>query len=88
MKAITYRYKLKAKSQVLERRTSPELVLDEVSGSFINKVDGKISYKKFQYSLEVTILPKYFGVIREKEVFEIMFMTYRRLKHMRNAINC
>jgi hypothetical protein len=66
MKAITYRYKLKAKSQVLEHRTSPELVLAEVSGSFVNKVDGKISYKKFQYSLEVTILPKYFGVIREK----------------------
>jgi len=66
MKSITYRYKLKAKSKFLENRTSPELVLAEISGSFKNKVDGKIIYKKFQHSLEVTVLPKYFGKLREK----------------------
>lgn len=66
MKSITYRYKLKAKSKFLENRTSPELVLAEISGSFRNKVDGKIIYKKFQHSLEVTVLPKYFGKLREK----------------------
>jgi len=60
MKSITYRYKLKAKSKFLENRTSPELVLAEISGSFKNKVDGKIKYKKFQHSLEVTVLPKFF----------------------------
>jgi hypothetical protein len=42
MKSITYRYKLKAKSKFLENRSSPELVLAEISGSFKNKVDGKI----------------------------------------------
>jgi len=66
MKSITYRYKLKAKSKILENRTSPELVLAEISASFKNKVDGKIIYKKFQHSLEVTVLPKYFGKLREK----------------------
>lgn len=66
MKSITYRYKLKAKSKILENRTSPELVLAEISGSFKNKIDGKVIYKKFQYSLEVAVLPKYFGIIREK----------------------
>jgi len=66
MKSITYRYKLKAKSNILENRANPELVLAEISGSFKNKVDGKVQYKKFQYSLEVSVLPKYFGKIREK----------------------
>ncbi|RTY91266.1 hypothetical protein EKL32_19490 [Flavobacterium sp. GSN2] len=66
MKALTYRYRLKAKSKSLDVRTSPELVLAEISGAFANKVDGIVKYKKFQYSLEVSVLPKYFGIVREK----------------------
>lgn len=66
MKTITLRYKLKAKNKVLENRTKPEMVMAEVSGAFTNKVDGIRKYKKFQYSLEVSILPKYFGTIRKK----------------------
>ncbi len=50
----------------MENILSPELVLAEISGSFKNKVDGKIIYKKFQHSLEVAVLPKYFGKLREK----------------------
>lgn len=64
MKALTYRYKLKAKSKSLDVRTSPELVLAEISGAFANKVDGIVKYKKFQYSLEVSVLPKHFGIVR------------------------
>jgi hypothetical protein len=66
MKALTYRYKLKAKSKHLDKRINPELVLAEISGAFSNNVDGIVKYRKFQYSLEVSVLPKYFGVIREK----------------------
>ncbi|PZX94927.1 hypothetical protein DOS84_05095 [Flavobacterium aquariorum] len=66
MKALTYRYKLKARSKHLDKRISPELVLAEISGAFANNVDGIVKYKKFQYSLEVSVLPKYFGILREK----------------------
>lgn len=74
MKALTYRYKLKAKSKSLDVRTSAELVLAEISGAFANKVDGIVKYKKFQYSLEVSVLPKYFGIVREKRgVFNFVY---------------
>jgi hypothetical protein len=66
MKAITHRYILKSKSKTLENRTKPELVMAEVSGAFKSKNDEKSSYKKFQFSLEVSVLPQHFGVIREK----------------------
>lgn len=66
MKAITHRYILKSKSKILENRTIPELVMAEVSGAFKSKKDGKLSYKKFQFSLEVTVLPQHFGIVREK----------------------
>lgn len=66
MKAITHRYVLKSKTKILENRTKPELVMAEVSGAFKNKKDGKLSYKKFQFSLEVSVLPQHFGIIREK----------------------
>lgn len=74
MKALTYRYKLKAKSKSLDERTSPELILAEISGAFTNKVDGIVKYKKFQYSLEVSVSPKYFGILREKRgVFNFVY---------------
>ncbi|WP_133524724.1 hypothetical protein [Flavobacterium sp. 245] len=50
----------------MENRTRPELVMAEVSGAFSSKKDGQLGYKKFQFSLEVTVLPQHFGIIREK----------------------
>jgi len=66
MKAVKVRYLLKAKTKVLEDRNTPELVHAEISGAFTRKIDTKIYYDKFQFSLETSILPKYFGVIKEK----------------------
>jgi len=67
MKAIKFRYILKAKTKVLEDRISPELALVEISGAFGYKTDNtKKIYNKFQYSLEASIIPKHFGTIKEK----------------------
>ncbi|MFV8354995.1 hypothetical protein ACNQGB_02270 [Flavobacterium sp. XS1P32] len=50
------------------------MVLAEISGAFANKVDGIVKYKKFQYSLEVSVLPKYFGIVHEKRgVFNFVY---------------
>lgn len=67
MKPIKYRYTLKAKYKDLEARTEAELVLAEISGAFTHTTDNsQITYKKFQFSLETNIVPKYFGIIKEK----------------------
>lgn len=71
MKPIKYRYILKSKNKDLEARTKAELVLAEISGAFLNTTDnGLIKYKKFQFSLETHVAPKYFGVIKEKRGFK------------------
>jgi site-specific recombinase XerD len=70
MKNITIRYYLIPSNTNLEKRTKPEAVYAEVSGSFITNLNGKISYSKFKFSLETKILPKYFGSIKEKKGVE------------------
>ena len=68
MKQPTVRYLLKSKQNNIELRNSPEMVYAEVSGGFITQIDSDVvKYNKFRISLEVKVIPKYFGIIKEKK---------------------
>jgi hypothetical protein len=69
MKNTSIRYYLVNKIEDLEKRTQPEPVWAEISGSFKINLNGITKYQKFKFSLETKIQPKYFGSIQEKKGF-------------------
>jgi hypothetical protein len=60
------RYFLKPSKTPIAERTLNELVYASVANKFAKNVDGKISYTKFEYSLETYVKPHHFGMPKTK----------------------
>ena len=85
MKKPKIRYTLEAKSKDIKIRIKPELVIAEVNAGFVSYIGNKRKYGRFKYSLEATILPKNFGIAKDKfkfnqEVFDKYSKSNRGIK--------
>jgi hypothetical protein len=63
---MSVRFYLKPSKQAIAERLKSELVYASVSQRFGLKVDGNVSYKKFEYSLETYVKPHHFGTVQTK----------------------
>ena len=74
MKKPKIRYTLEQKSKDVKKRNKPELVIGEINAGFVSIIGNNKKYQRVKYSLEVTILPKNFGLSEknfklDKDVF-------------------
>lgn len=66
LKDVKIRYTLRSKKRPLANRNGKEKVYAEVSSAFKRKIGSLTIYDKFQFSLEVSIQPQYFGILQTK----------------------
>lgn len=66
MKDVKIRYTLRSNKRPLAERNGKEKVFAEVSSAFKRRIGNLTIYDKFQFSLEVSVQPQYFGILQTK----------------------
>lgn len=79
MKKPVINYVLESKAKNPNERTKPELITAMVHAGFVTQIDNQIKYDRFKVSLETTIKPKNFGLIKDNFRFnEDVFVNFSR----------
>ncbi|TGD57328.1 site-specific integrase [Flavobacterium humi] len=79
MKKPVINYVLESKAKNPNERTKPELIIAMVHAGFITQIDNQIKHERFKVSLETTIKPKNFGLIKDNFRFnEDVFANFSR----------
>jgi hypothetical protein len=79
MKKPVINYVLESKAKNPNERTKPELITAMVHAGFVTQIDSQIKYDRFKVSLETTIKPKNFGLIKDNFRFnEDIFINFSR----------
>jgi hypothetical protein len=79
MKKPVINYVLESKAKNPNERTKPELITAMVHAGFVTQIDSQTKYDRFKVSLETTIKPKNFGLIKDNFRFnEDVFINFSR----------